>query len=110
MVAVLHVNQELDGSRVLIAHRRGDLDGRVGDARAECGADKRRGGLLQNFLVTALDRALALEEVHDPAVGIAEDLHLDVVWTFKPSLDVQAAIAKRGHGFASRRLYRRFDL
>ena len=36
------------------------------------------GRLLDDLLVAALDRALALAEVHERAVPVAEYLHLDV--------------------------------
>ena len=46
--------------------------------RAQLGVDGRRGRLLDDLLVAALDRALPLEEVDDVAVLVGEDLHLDV--------------------------------
>ena len=54
----------------------------------------------------ALDRALALAEVHDGAVVIAEDLELDVAGTLDVLLDVDVADAERRLGFALRRLER----
>jgi hypothetical protein len=39
---------------------------------------ERRGRFLQQFLVAALERALALAQVDDVPVGICQDLDLDV--------------------------------
>ena len=49
-----------------------------------------------------LDRALALAEVHDVAVVIAEDLELDVARVLEILLDVDVAVAERRFGFALR--------
>ena len=51
----------------------------------------------------ALNRALALEQVHGVAVGIGEDLDLDVPRLFDQPLDVERAVAERRLGFAPRR-------
>ena len=58
----------------------------------------------------ALHRAVALEEVHDPAVIVGEHLHLDVSRFLDEPLDVERAVAERGGGFAPRRLDRLVDL
>ena len=72
-------NEELDGAGVHVADGAGHGDRR----RPELGplvpgVSAGGGALLDDLLVAALDRALALEEVHHVAVGVPEDLHLDV--------------------------------
>ena len=57
-----------------------------------------------------LDRALALEEVDDVAVGVGEDLHFDVARPLDEPLDVQRAVAERRGGLAPRGLHRVGDL
>ena len=52
----------------------------------------------------ALDRALALAEVHDRAVLVAEDLELDVPRRLDVLLDVDVADAEGGLGLTLRRL------
>ena len=42
-----------------------------------------------------LHRALALEEVHDVAVRVGEDLNLDVTRPLDQPLDVERAVAER---------------
>ena len=54
----------------------------------------------------ALDRALALEQVHDVAVVVGEDLDLDVARPLDQPLDVERAVAERRRRLAPRRLDR----
>ena len=50
----------------------------------------------------ALHRALALEQMHDVAVSVGEDLHFDVARAIDQALDVQRAVAERRQGFVWR--------
>ena len=92
-------DEELDGAGVHVAdgarrrHRGGAQLG------APLGSDDRRRALLDDLLVAALDRALALEEVHHGAVGVAEDLHLDVPGAGHVGLDEDGAVAEGGRRF-----------
>jgi hypothetical protein len=47
------------------------------------------------LLVAPLNRALAIEEVQDTAIVIAENLNFDVPWLLDVFLDIEARIAKR---------------
>ena len=60
--------------------------------------------------MAALDRALALAEMHDGAVMIAEDLELDVARPLDVLLDVDVADAERRLRLALRRLERLAEL
>ena len=64
------------------------------------------GAFLEQLLMAALDRALALAEVHDGAVVIAEHLELDVARALDVLLDVDVADAERRLGLALRGLER----
>ena len=64
------------------------------------------GAFLEQLLVAALDRALALAEVDDGAVMVAEDLELDVARVLDVLLDVDVADAERRFGLALRGLER----
>ena len=75
----LGVDQELDGAGVLVADVPADLDGGVADRGAEGGVEVIGGGDLDDLLVPALDGAVALEEVDEVAVAVAEELDLDVL-------------------------------
>ena len=63
--------------------------------------NKRRWRFFNYFLVTALNRAITLPQIDDIAVGIAEDLNLNVPRTFDKLLNKHAIIAKAIHGFGS---------
>jgi hypothetical protein len=54
-----------------------------------------RGRFLDHLLVAALERAVALEQVHDVAVAVAEHLHLDVARREDVFLNQHAVVAKR---------------
>ena len=68
------------------------------------------GSLLDDLLVTALQRALALAEVDAGAVPVGEHLHLDVTGAVEVALDEDAVVAERRGGLALRRLQRAGDL
>ena len=53
--------------------------------------------------MAALDRALALAERHDAAVGVGEELHLDVPGTLEVALREDGAVAERRLGLAAGR-------
>ena len=62
--------------------------------------DQRRGALLDHLLMAPLDRALALAEVDQVAVAVAEHLDLDVARRSISLLDVDFAAAEGALGFA----------
>ncbi len=59
-----------------------------------------RGGALDDLLVAALDRAVALPQVVEAAVLVAEDLHLDMAGALDHLLQVALAVAEGGLGLA----------
>src|SRR6185369_1556964 len=89
------VEQELDRARARVADgaRGGERSG--GHLGAERGGHDGAGRLLNDLLVAALDRALALAEVQQRAVPIAEHLHLDVARTDEELLQVDPAVTER---------------
>ena len=58
------------------------------------GVEKRARRLLDDLLVAALDRAFALAEIDDVAVGVAEHLDLDMPRLFDVFLDKDAVVGK----------------
>ena len=61
-----------------------------------------RGGRdLDNLLEPALDGALALPQLADPAPPVREDLHLDVARVGDVLLDVEVAVPERDRGLAA---------
>ena len=102
------VEQELDRAGVGVVH--GPRDARRPPRRSAArssGVDRQRRRLLDHLLMTPLDRALALDERHDGAVLVAEQLDLDVARTHEPPLEVDARVAEGGAGLGPRRPNRR---
>ena len=60
--------------------------------------------------MTALDRAVALAEDEDVAVGVGDELHLDVARALEVALAEHRAVAERGLRLAARRRERRIEL
>src|SRR5205807_4899576 len=89
---VLLIDQEFARAGVLVAGRFHEADGgsadRVADRRREVG--RRR--FLDELLMAALQRAIALEQMNDVAVTVAENLHFDVARLLDVLFQVDAAI------------------
>jgi hypothetical protein len=91
---------ELDRAGADVTHlaRRGDRGCTHGAAPRLVHAGRRR--LFDHFLMPALDRAVALEQMKNVAVPVGEDLHLDVARPRQIFLDQHAVVVERGLGFA----------
>jgi hypothetical protein len=90
-------------------HERVDADARAARHAVgvdHAGAERDGGRFLDQLLVAPLDRALALAEVNDVAVMIAEDLDLDVARVLDVLLEIDVADAERGFRLALRGLER----
>ena len=103
---LVHVEQELHGPRAHVVHGARGRDRDLAHLLADLLGEHRAGGLLDDLLVAPLDRALALEQVHDVAVRVGEDLDLDVLRVEDVLLDVDLAVAERGLGLAASALER----
>ena len=79
--------------------------------RAERAVDGRRWRLLEDLLVTSLERAVALAEVDALAVGIEQDLDLHVARPLEVALEDEPIVAERGRAppAAPRPSHRRAD-
>ena len=86
--------QALDGAGPAVADGARGLDGDRADPLAQRGRDGRPGRLLDELLVAPLDRAVALAEMHDVAVRVREDLHLDVARILEVLLDVDVGVGE----------------
>ena len=80
--------QELDGAGVVVAARLGHLHRGLAHRLAGLVGEARRRALLDELLVAALGRAVALADPHAVAVLVADDLHLDVAGPREVALDV----------------------
>ena len=90
-------HQVLDGSGAVVAGLAADGLGRGVDGGALLVAQERRGRLLDELLVAALQRAVAGADDHDVAVRVGQDLGLDVARLVQEAFHVAFAAAE-GHG------------
>src|SRR5438046_293533 len=89
--AALVVHQELERAGVDVADRARAGERGLGEPALGPRIEIRRRRLLDELLMAALDRALALVQMHDRAFAVAEDLHLDVAGRFEIALHVHLA-------------------
>ncbi len=94
-------DHELDRARADVADARGGLDRDLAHGAADLVVDERRRRFLDDLLVAALHRALALEDVDRVAVRVRQYLHLDVVRAEHELLDVEAVVAERRLGLGA---------
>ena len=93
-VPIAGVDEELEGAEVGVADAVRESQRRLDDLAAQRVRQVGRGSDLHDLLVAALDAALALAEVGDRAVLVAEDLHLDVPGARDHLLHVEIAVAE----------------
>ena len=96
------VLEELDRAGAAVFGGMGDGDGVVAEFLALPRRKIRRRRPLDDFLVTPLDGAVALEEVDDRAEGIGENLDFDMARPLDEFLQIDVVLAEGGLGFAAR--------
>ena len=90
------VDQELHGAGTHVADCPRRLDCGLRHPGAHLLAQPRRRRLLDDFLMAALHRAVAIEQAHDAAVGVGEHLHLHVARPREIPFQQQPIVAERG--------------
>ena len=93
--------QEFCGSGVAIIDARRERDRCLLQFGAKPVGQRRRRGFLDQLLVAALDRTVALAEMHDIALAVAHHLHLDVARFGDEHFHEQGAVIERGEGFGA---------
>ena len=101
-LAGLGVLQEFHGAGVAVFDRAADLQRVAAEFVALRVREERRRRALDHFLVAPLHRAVALEQVHEIAVRVAEDLHFDVPRLAHQLLEIDLVVAEARLGFAAR--------
>ena len=104
------VEQELDGPGALVRRGPRQPEGGLPHRRPQRRRDGGRRRLLDQLLVPALDAALALAEMDERAVRVAQDLDLDVPRPLDVPLQEQAVVAERRRGLPARRRQRLGEL
>ena len=98
---VVGVDQELAGAGVDIAGGLRQPDGGLAELGADLERQGRRGRFLDELLMAALERAIAVPAVDDVAVRIGQDLDLDVARPVDEFLEVDAGVLERGLGLVA---------
>ena len=94
------VRQELHGAGAHVVHRPGHLQGRFAHGLAHLRRDVGAGGLLNHLLMAPLHGAFPLVQVDMIAVGVREDLDLDVTGPNDGLLHIDAVVAEGRQGLA----------
>ena len=94
--ATAAIQQKFHRSGALVIDASGGSNGGFAHAAAQVWIQGRAGGFLQQFLVTALNRAVPFTKVHHIAVAVGQHLHFHVAGPIDEFLHVQAGIAKGG--------------
>ncbi len=108
VLAVLE--QALDRAGAGVLDRRRRLGRDLADLCAQLVVDRRRGRLLDQLLVAALQRAVALAEVDHVAVRVGEHLDLDVAGVRQVALEVDGRVAEELLALAGGALERVLEL
>jgi hypothetical protein len=98
----LSVNEKLHGTGVLVARAAGHFNCSASHARTKLCIQKRRGALFDQLLMPPLYRAFPLEQMHDVAVTIAENLKLDVTGLLDETFEIDRRISEARTGFRTR--------
>ena len=93
---VILVEHELDGADVPIMYCFDDFDGNAADFPAEFLVDGGRRCFLEQLLMPALDRAVALAEMSDMPAMVGGNLYLNMAGLKKISFEVNGIVAERG--------------
>lgn len=102
--AAVGADEEFDGARALVGDRPGGGHGGRVEAGAEVLGEGGGRGLLDDLLVAALEGAVAGAQRPDGAVGVGEDLHLDVPAAFHVGLGEDLPVAEGGQGLGGGRV------
>ena len=92
------IDEILDGTGILVSDAFAELDRGIAHLFAKLGGHERGWAFLHDLLVAALQRAVALSEMHDAAVLIAEDLELNVVGIDDELLDINGTVTESFFG------------
>ncbi len=93
--------EELDGARVDVAAGLGDAHRGLAHRPPDVVGEVGRGALLDELLVTPLGGAVPLAEPERVAMGVRDDLHLDVARPGEVALDVALVAAEVRSGLAT---------
>ena len=98
-LAGVGIDEEFDGAGAGVTGGAAKLEGGLAEAVADFGGESDGGGDFDDFLVAALDGAVAFVEVEEVAVAVAEELDFDVAGAADVAFEEDGAVAEGGFGF-----------
>ncbi len=101
-LAGVGILQELDGSRRAVADRAADLERRLAQLASLRIGEKRRRSAFHHLLIAPLHGAIALVQMHQIAVRVAQDLHFHVARAADQLLEINLVLAESRLGLAPR--------
>src|ERR1700676_1059168 len=93
------IDEKLHGARVNVSTGAREADSSIAHLLAQFRRDDKRRSLFNHFLVAPLNRTFALAKRNDAAVGIGQDLNLDVTRPFQIFFEIEARISERVKSF-----------
>ena len=97
-VSPVRVQQKFHRTRVLIVHRLGGPDGGGSHLCPQFRGEAPGGGLLDQLLVAALDRAVPVPQVDHISLTVSQDLELNVAGPQDQLFQIHLVVAEAGPG------------
>src|SRR5690606_33450576 len=101
-LAGIGILQELDRAGVEVVHRASNLERRFAERSALLVGEEGSGRAFDELLIAPLHCAIALEQVHEIAIRVAQDLNLEMTRATHELLEVDLVVAERRLRLASR--------
>ena len=101
ILAGIAIDEELNGAGAFVVDRFADLDRAFAKGIADFGIEVRSRRDLDDFLMAALDGAIAFEEMNEVAMLVADQLDFDVTGALDEFFDEDIGAAERRHRFAT---------
>ena len=96
----VEVVEEFNRAGIVVTNPAGDPDRRIAELAADSILETDRGSDFDHLLVAALNRTIALVQMENVPVVVAENLHLDVLCAGNVFLKKDCGISKRPAGLA----------
>ena len=95
----IHVVEEFHGSGIVVSDIAGEASRRFAEFFTEVSFEIDGRSNFDDLLVSSLDGAITLMEVHDVTVSVAENLHLDVLGALDVALQEDGVVSEGIKGF-----------
>src|SRR6476620_3127067 len=91
----LSIDEILHGTGIFVSNSLREPHRTIAHHFPQLPVHERRWALFDDFLVSSLDRAIALAQVHQAPMAVTDDLKFDVMRPIDQFLDVDSPVSKR---------------